>query len=717
MKLSVSRRGRVWRRAGLLLLAALLAGCQPASPLEEVRSLQEAGDFEASLEPLRRALEADPDDPELHYRNGLALVQTARPAQAAWSLHKAMEHPDWLAPAGLLLASAGLRAGNHELAEQATDRILEAEPDQPAALLLRASARIASRIDYEGALSDSDRVLEADPDSFEALTNRAVALLGLQRIDEAAVAIEELERRAKADASPNAEASARMCTTRAIFAKEKGEREAAGERFAACLEAFPTDGVVVGAALDFYDETRDAERAIEVLRAVLEAQPLAFGSRIALAGRLRAAGRPEEAERLLLEGTELNAPPPEAAWVELARHYQALGQHASMTSALERAVQVAADPAPDLQFFLADALILTERYDEALALARTLPVPAHRSFAEGRVHLEQGRPAQALEHLSEGLRLWPDNAGARYYAARAAERLGDFDRAIEEYRYSIRSDADATDARLRLALLHEAEGKPQLAFEAATSGSRSASPEALLVALRAASRGGLDEGARRTVALLRRWPAMQTQVPVAVAEGTRQRGEPAAAATRLLDWPGLDLRDPNNTRALRELVVCAGAAGKPELAAEHVEAALAASPETADFHEIRGLLLEQRGATPAQIRAGYARALELQPGHVHALLGLARIEAAAGDAEAALALQTRAVEAEPDAAEPLRARAELLLALGRSEEAAAALERLLEETPWDGKAAAQLARVRRDRGDLSSRTLQLERQAERFGPA
>ena len=55
-----------------------------------------------------------------------------------------------------------------------------------------------------------------------------------------------------------------------------------------------------------------------------------------------------------------------------------------------------------------------------------------------------------------GCALWPDNAVARYYAARAAERLGDFDRAIDDYRYAIRAGIDDTDARYRLARLYEA---------------------------------------------------------------------------------------------------------------------------------------------------------------------------------------------------------------------------------------------------------------------
>lgn len=706
-----------WQRFGPLLLFVLLCACHPVSDVDKARSLQEAGNFEASLEPLRQAIEARPDDAELHYLYGLALVQTGRPTQAAWSLRRAMEQPEWLTPAGLLLASSALATYNHELALQATDRVLQAEPDNQMALALRAQARIESRVDYEGALSDAEHLLELDPDSLPALTDRAVALLGLERVDEAGAAIEELQRR-QGEGSLDAATSARFCATRAVFAKEKGDREKAGELFAQCLDEFPSQAVVVEAALEYYEEEGDAERPIELLRAALEAAPKALVYRSALAGRLRAAGRPDEAEKLLLEATELEGVAPEAAWVELSGHYLALEKYDAMATALERAVEVSTDPAPDLQFALADALILAERYDDALALARRMSLPAHRNLVEGRVYLDEGKPREALEHLTEGLRLWPDNAGARYYAARAAEQLGDFERAIEEYRYSIRADAGATDARYRLALLHEAEGKPQLAVEAALAGPQGPPDlEAQLVALRAAARVGLEPGLRNVTAALRRERALGPRATLAIAEATRDREGPAAAARFLLQSPRLKLRAPGNAELLRALVIYSGAAGESERAAEPVEAALAARPDDADLHEIHGLLLEQRGAPAAEIRAAYTRALELDPKQAQALLALARLDAASGDGEAALALQARAAEAEPDDAEPLRARAELLLALDRPGDAALELEKLLDLHPYDAEAAATLARVRRQRGEADARTLELERRAERFGAA
>ena len=82
---------------------------------------------------------------------------------------------------------------------------------------------------------------------------------------------------------------------------------------------------------------------------------------------------------------------------------------------------------PQLLLGYADALVIAKRYDEASKLIDQMKVPAHQLVVRGRIELERGDPAAALKLFDEGMRLWPNNAVARYYAAIAAERLGDFD--------------------------------------------------------------------------------------------------------------------------------------------------------------------------------------------------------------------------------------------------------------------------------------------------
>ena len=217
MLVSSAPATRALRLAGCLFVALLaLAGCRAEDDLERARSLQAEGRFEASLEPLRNALVTHPDDPEVLYLNGLALVKTGNSTQAVWSLSKAMEHPEWLARAGLLKASTGLSSKNHELALEAVERILEAEPDNQDALLMRARIRIELGIDEEGALADAERVLELDSGRRDAKIMRAVALLGLARVEEAGDALEALEVHA-GDESLAPETLGQVCAARAMF--------------------------------------------------------------------------------------------------------------------------------------------------------------------------------------------------------------------------------------------------------------------------------------------------------------------------------------------------------------------------------------------------------------------------------------------------------------------------------------------------------------------
>jgi len=719
MPLRHGLQGLTLRACLLASLVAALAGCGPGDPVAAVRELHASGRFEQSLEPLRKLVEERPDDAEVQYLYGVALVRTRQLTVAQFALRKAMETREWLVPAGLELAAAELLTDNTEAAIEATSRILEVEPDHLDARLLRARAYATSRRHYDLALEDAERGIELDPGNIEAMTLRAVSLLGLERIDDAGAAIAELESAAR-EAELDPAQAARFCGMRAVFTKEKKDLEGAERIFDECLEANPADVVVVQEAVKFFDERGQADRSLEILRKALEAEPSVGGFRRSLAARLRARGENDEAERILREATELDNPGLALeGWVDLANHYHALENYAAAASALGRAVELGGKQDPQLVFNHADALVMAEQYDEALAIAQGIELPVHRQLIEGRVALERGQAALALERFGEALRLRPDNAVLRYYAAVAAEQTGDIDRAIEEYRYSIRADADATDARLRLARLHAAEGAgvQALAVVRHDAARNPAGLEAELVGIRVSARLGRVNEVRNQLARLSTWPEAVGPAVAAAAEGIRERAGAAAAAQLIQQGiQGVDLTEPRNAEALRTLVACLAASEQVSEAVAASERALAKHPDAAVFHEIHATALSADGAPAGQVRDELERALELDPEHSsRALEGLARLAADAGDAPAAVELYDRAAAADPDATSPLRGAAEALLALGRSEEALARLETLLERDPYDGPAAAQLAELRLARGGQLDAALALARRGARFG--
>jgi tetratricopeptide (TPR) repeat protein len=703
-----------------LLLAVGIAACGPSSDLRaEARQKQAAGDFAGSLEILGELLAERPDDAEVQYLYGRALSLTRQPSLAQWSLSKAMDNPEWLVPAGLQRAIDALRMGDYPSAIEATERILEVHPDNADALLMRANANAHSERDFEQALLDVDRLLELQPGNANAMEPRILALLGLERYEEAGAAIDELGKRIR-DSELGPDLVAWHCATQAIFADESGEPELALERWESCLERYPAHPNVVSNALDFYDARGDTDRSLEILRGALEAAPESLDYRDGLALRLSAQGRNEEAEALLREATEFDDPTVAVlAWMFVAEHHQALGDYAAGAAAAERAVGLARTHgplAPELLFAYADALVRATEFDRALSAADEITVVSHRELVRARVAQGRGQPAQALEHFDAGFRLWPNNASARFYAALAAEDLGDFDRAIEELRYSLRADPSAGEARMRLARLYTAEGKVDRARKTLHAGGARVQLdlEARLLSLQlTAGAGQLAPGV-----ISRFRPEFRGRAMVAAARGVRSGAGPNAAVRFLRAEDAVDLRDPLYSDALRALVRYANEAGEPAKAAMELRAALEAHPEAAALHEIDGLRLELRGASADEVRQAYARALKFDPENARALQGLGRL-ALERDPVEALALFDRAAAADPGAASADPA-AELtatqaLIAAGRLEEATERLKALGALHPYDAQVAMALLELEIERGIATQRTLALARRAVRFG--
>lgn len=701
-----------------LAVCAAVIGCDPSDSLEPIRQQQDAGNFAATIGPLREIMNDHPDDPEVNYLYGLALSRTGQAGLAEWSLSEAMNAPEWLERAGRQLAYNAVSTGNHHRAIEVTSKILDGDPDNVDVLLLRANAYARSRIHWEAALTDVDRILELEPDTPEAMEPRILSLLGLERIDEAAAALDELgEQIEKSHMGPNSEAW--YCATTAIFADDGDQEERARELWGDCLERFPKHANVVTNGMKFFDARREYDRSLEILEAAHEADPQSRSYRIQLANRLRVGGRADESEQTLRGATESEHPQVAAlGWFDLAKHFQEIGNHEQASKAQERAVTLTRTTGlahPQLLLEYADALMLAGKFDEALAIADEMSLEAHVAMIRARVAQEQGNPAKALEHFGDAFRLWPNNPFARYHAALASEAVGDFDAAIEAYRYSIRVAPSATDARNRLARLHLAEGRPS---------------EALLLLRLRTEHAPLDlEGellSLRLWALLGNGPALLKQLQrirggspqllgTALAsslQGIRERAGAGAALRSLGTSPGVDLTALDNADALRAVVRLSIEMNQGDETRPTVEEALSKHPEVATFHEIHGLWLELSGDTDSLARSAYRAAIERDPRNPGALSGLGRL---AQTPDEALGLFERAAAAKPQDPDPGWAAAQTLVAAGRSSEAEARLEELLAKHPYEARAAAALVEMRLERGEAGERTAELAHRAVRFG--
>jgi tetratricopeptide (TPR) repeat protein len=681
----------------MLVLGVLAAACGPSDPVEAARQLQAEGRFEESLAPLGELVQARRDDPEVHYLHGLALSRTGRPSQAVWSLRRAMESPEWKVAAGLQLGASALRTGNYDEAVEVLTGVLEEEPDDSAALLLRAMARIQTRRDYEGALADADRLLEIEPENQQILPHRAVALLGLERTEEAAEALAQLERSATDGVIPGPSAGG-YCGARAKFAEESRELEKAERLYRSCLEQFPANGLLLREAVEFFDATGKSEAATAALRDAHEATPHSRDLRVTLAVRLERLGDEGAAEALLRDATSEAQPILAAsAYADLGGFLADRGRLAEAIASYERALELAPEARERLLFPYADKLVMAGEHDRALELAEEISIPAQRHLIRGRALQASGELEAALSELSSGLTLWPDQPIGRYYAGLTAEQLGDFDRAIEEYRYAVRASS-LLDARLRLARLHQALGEPRPALVALRHDPQGSGlgVEAALLELE------LLATLSPTVQLLRpslNDPSLRARVVAALAAGTRRRAGHAAAAQVVLAAKQLDLADPDSAPALAGLLEDLLAAGRAEHAVKLLERMRERAPESAEILALHAEALEGAG-NASEAGAGYARALELDPELSRALRGQARLAAAAGEPQAALRAYEKgaaaAAERGLDDAGATLAIAELLVAEGRRAEGMRRLDDWLTSHPLDAEVALLLATLLAD---------------------
>ena len=707
------------------MLGLALTGCKDPDPMQAIAQQHASGDFAGSIEPLRRLLAENPDDPEANYRYGHALAATHRAHLASFSLRKAMEDPEWLIPAGAQLAYTALATRDFNVVIEVAGRVLEQDPDNVQFLLMRASAHAHWMKDAEAALADADRVLEIDPDAVEAYEPRILALLALGRDEEASGVLAEAGRRV-AERGANDKVLAWHCSTTATFEQDDGDLEAARATWLRCLEAYPSDLEVVKSAVGFYDSLGELDQSLNVMRAALADAPTSRELRVTLAQRLSLTGSTSEAEAMLREATEVEDPQlAAAAWMDLGKLRMRLEEHGAAADAFQRALELAREagsPNSQLLFEYADSLILAGRFVLALEVSEELELPAHRHLIRARVAQERRDPVRALEEFDEALRLWPDNPYARYYAARAAEEVGDFDRALAEFRYAIRIDPSATDARTRgaalllarrrlvpaLQMLHSAEGQAPLDIEGE-----------LLSLYLLGQMGDMVAVAAALTEINQRYPSWAGRALSQAAEGLERRAGPTAAMIMLSTAPGADFEDPRFAPALRTLVrLSHEAAESDETAAipiqQQVRKVLASHPEFAAFLDIRGLDLELSGAPEDEVRASYERALELAPADPYALAGLGRL-ALRHDPEAALAYFDQAAAA--DATDPdwaLEA-ARALIAAGRLSNAGERLDALLVEHPFEVEAARERARLDVEQGVATAQTLERARRAVLLG--
>lgn len=682
--------------------------------MAEVRALQDVGQFSASIDELREILAVRPDDPEASYRLGVALVQTGEASRAVWPLQKAAESPDYAVAASLLLASAHFANGNFEAVVAAADRALEVDPDRMVALRMRAKGNLgAGKLD--AAMADTERLLEDSPDDYAVNLLKATILADSGKLEEAEAANYRLKEIGEASGDPST--APRACLVPASFAKEqRKDLKKAGALFEECLKKYPGNAFVTNEAMSFYDATGKPERATELIREAAKAAPENLSLQASLATRLESTGDKAGAEQVLLAAVERFKSA--GAWDLLASYYRRTGESQKALDALEKVIELSGEPTDALRFVHADVLIDLDQLDRAEAVAKDLQEPTYATLIRGRIQLERGDARAALESFEQGIRNWPNNAGARYLAGLAAQKLGDYDRAISELREAMRIDNVGTDAARVLARLHYQRGEWQDAIKAAHAALRrpgGKTADTLIVGVRSFAAIKQWSDARTTANALIQLPG-EKAVGVAELAGVERAAAGPAQAVAVIRKSGVDLTDPANEVALRALVENSFASDKGAAALTAVDAALAKHGDRASLHELRGYTLGRLERTD-EAKAEFAKALDLDPKNAAATGALATLRGREGNRAGAIELYDAAAKlAEPPEPYSYLA-AQLVLAAGDTAGAEARLREVVRRDPGNVGARNDLAWLLAEKGADLDAALALAEAAKRIDPS
>jgi tetratricopeptide (TPR) repeat protein len=710
------RRWQALLPLGLVALAAAVVACgsDVDSRMAEVRALQDVGQFSASIDELREILAVAPDLPEATYRLGVALVQTGEPSRAVWALEKAAESEEYAIPASLLLASAHFGSGNYEAVVRAADRVLAIDPERVVALRLRAQGRLGAG-DLEAALEDTERLIEVGPEDYGARALHATVLADIGRLAEAKEAHDLLKTMGLESGDPVI--AHRACLAPARFAWDQEQDPLrAEELYDDCMERFPTNGFVISESTRFYDAIDKPEKSTLAVRAAVESAPENLSLRATLSNRLRQAGEAEEAEQVLVEAAESFRSA--GAWNLLASFYRLEGDHEQALTALEKVSELSGGGSDEVRFAMADVLIDLGRLERAEEMAAALEQPTFEKLLRGRILLARGDAQGALASFEEGIRAWPNNAGARFLAGLAARELGDYDRAVSELREAVRVDNRATDAAYALARIHYERGEYQESLRFGTLAARrggAAIPDVLVVGARALTALGEWDEARATVATLRAKDGHELTAALELARVERAASGPAAAV-EAIEASGLDLDDPANGELLGAWADAQLADGRADAALQRIDEALAAHPDTAPALALRGFVLIRLGRTE-EARAAFERASQIDPELARARGGLATLAAKSGDLARAVALFDEAAALEGESVHYAYSAAQLALAAGEMDDAEARLREVVRRSPGHAGARNDLAWILAERDEDLDLALVLAEEARRLDPS
>jgi len=347
-------------------------------------AISQVGEVRGAIEQLRQGLAIADEETasageraRIHYVLGGLMVNEGRDDEAIFQFRKALELDPELVDARVKLGNALARDGQVEAALESYDRVLAKAPENPAALLKRAAARMALERHAEAA-ADLEKLVGVEPSNSEARVR-----LGLTqaRLGDLAAAAASLGAALELDLA--SEERARVALQLARVERERGELARAEENYRRVLEADPDQVEALGGLGSLYAEQGRMTDSAEAYARWVEIQPSNAGPRLAEATALILGGQ-YAAARDRLEAA-LEAVPGDLRILDvLARHLAACPDPEVRDG--ERALELARRlyekvPSAESMETLAMAFAQAGRFDDAVSWQKRL-ITEHGSRAE-----------------------------------------------------------------------------------------------------------------------------------------------------------------------------------------------------------------------------------------------------------------------------------------------------------------------------------------------
>lgn len=658
------------------MVTLVSAGCRDSAAkarehLDRGNVLLTSGDTRGAILELRSAVQADPKLGAAHEALGEAYLQANDPANALASYVRAADLLPQQTSTQLQAGSLLLLAGRHDDARARAEKVLETDPKNVAALILRANA-LAGLADLDGALRQTEEAVRLDPTRPWSYAN-----LG-------------------------------------EFQLAQGKREEAEATFARAIQLAPESAEARLAIAQYYLRAGDATTAERYLLDAVRLAPEDLRARRTLTLVYLQARRSADAEPHMKVIAERGD---DRTRMVLADFYTALGQ-LDQAAALLEPLGVKADVGRLARARLSLILYAQGRQAEAHAMADALlkeqPKDENALLAKARLKIGDGALSDALALARAATSVPEASADAFYWQGMVQSGLGQYEEAVSSYTEALRRNPASAPTQMELARLQLVLGDTARAREyaaaALASQPRALEPRLLLVqALVAAQDLGAAERELAPVLALRPPPAIAL-VQLGRIKWLQKDADEArkalAEAARL---------DPTGFDAVGDLVTIDLSAGARAAARQRLQTYLSSNPKSARaMVMLAGLQFGsgERQAGEALLR----KVIEVDPSSIAAYSMLGSLYLSEGKAEQALREFQAIVKQRPANLGAQTMVGIALEALGRTDEAKTHYETLVAARPNAAVAGNNLAWIYAQSGERLDMALQLAQDAKRVLP-